>query len=87
MLAQLVEVTSVQEVVRGLKAGKQRSKDVILKTSEFNWDSFIIYLTWYLVKEAAKIDNDIEAGPQKMSLKCPVRVFSCLIGPWLLTNQ
>ncbi|KAF8605057.1 hypothetical protein BDV93DRAFT_470937 [Ceratobasidium sp. AG-I] len=55
MLAQLVEATSVQEVVKGLKAGKQRTKEVILKT----------------MKEAAKIDNDIEAGPQKMSLKCP----------------
>ena len=72
MLAQLVEATSVQEVVRGLKAGKQRSKDLILKTSEFIYRSSTIYLTRRAVKEAAKIDNDIEAGPQKMSLKCPV---------------
>lgn len=34
MLAQLVEVTSVQEVVRGLKAGKQRLKEDVLKTSK-----------------------------------------------------
>ncbi|KAH7345218.1 PINIT domain-containing protein [Rhizoctonia solani] len=55
MLAQLVEVTTVQEVVARLKAGKQRSKDDVLTS----------------MRKAAQIDADIEAGPQKMSLKCP----------------
>lgn len=34
MIAQLVEVTTVQEVVNKLKAGKQRSKDDVLQSSE-----------------------------------------------------
>ncbi|KAJ1311667.1 hypothetical protein OPQ81_010141 [Rhizoctonia solani] len=55
MLAQLVEVTTVQDVVAKLKAGKQRSKEDVLTS----------------MKKAAQIDADIEAGPQKMSLKCP----------------
>ncbi|QRV76079.1 E3 SUMO-protein ligase pli1 [Ceratobasidium sp. AG-Ba] len=55
MIAQLVETTTVQEVVKRLKAGKQRSKEDI-KTS---------------MKQSATVDADIEAGPQKMSLKCP----------------
>ncbi|KAG8763741.1 SUMO ligase siz1 [Ceratobasidium sp. 423] len=55
MLAQLVEVTTVQEVVAKLKAGKQRSKEDVLTS----------------MRKAAQIDADIEAGPQKMSLKCP----------------
>ncbi|CAE6526871.1 unnamed protein product [Rhizoctonia solani] len=55
MLAQLVEVTTVQEVVAKLKAGKQRSKEDVLIS----------------MRRAAQIDADIEAGPQKMSLKCP----------------
>ncbi|KAG9104412.1 SUMO ligase siz1 [Ceratobasidium sp. 370] len=55
MLAQLVETTSVQEVVKRLRAGKQRSKEDVKKS----------------MKQAALIDADIEAGPQKMSLKCP----------------
>ncbi|KAG9126524.1 SUMO ligase siz1 [Ceratobasidium sp. 392] len=55
MIAQLVESTSVQDVVKRLKAGKQRSKEEIRQS----------------MKQAAMIDADIEAGPQKMSLKCP----------------
>ncbi|CAE7100993.1 unnamed protein product [Rhizoctonia solani] len=55
MLAQLVEVTTVEEVVARLKAGKQRSKEDVLIS----------------MRKAAQIDADIEAGPQKMSLKCP----------------
>ncbi|KAG8720538.1 SUMO ligase siz1 [Ceratobasidium sp. 394] len=55
MLAQLVETTSVQEVVKRLRAGKQRSKEDVKKS----------------MRQAALIDADIEAGPQKMSLKCP----------------
>ncbi|CEL57495.1 E3 SUMO-protein ligase pli1 OS=Schizosaccharomyces pombe (strain 972 / ATCC 24843) GN=pli1 PE=1 SV=3 [Rhizoctonia solani AG-1 IB] len=55
MLAQLVEVTTVREIVTKLKAGKQRSKDDVLDS----------------MRKAAQIDADIEAGPQKMSLKCP----------------
>ncbi|CAE6521920.1 unnamed protein product [Rhizoctonia solani] len=55
MLAQLVEVTTVQEVVARLRAGKQRSKEEVLVS----------------MRKAAQIDADIEAGPQKMSLKCP----------------
>ncbi|KAF8742178.1 PINIT domain, partial [Rhizoctonia solani] len=55
MLAQLVETTTVQEIVAKLKAGKQRSKNDVLES----------------MRKAAQIDADIEAGPQKMSLKCP----------------
>jgi hypothetical protein len=72
MLAQLIEVTTVQEVVSKLKAGKQRSKADVLQSSELCCNCFKMFLTYMLVKRAALIDTDIEAGPQKMSLKCPV---------------
>jgi hypothetical protein len=76
MLAQLVEITTVQEVVKRLQAGKQRSKDDVKQSSESEKCSCLSCLTQGAVKQAAMIDTDIEAGPQKMSLKCPVCLFT-----------
>ena len=74
MIVYLVEVTSVEQLVDKLKKGKYKSEDEIRIKSMFLFHILVIFLTNYNpVIQAANFDDDIVAGPQKMSLKCPVR--------------
>jgi len=57
MVVNLVEVTSVDELVDKVKKGKYRSGSEILANKRM---------------AAVSDDDDIVAGPQKMSLKCPL---------------
>ncbi|KAG8882055.1 SUMO ligase siz1 [Tulasnella sp. 332] len=52
----LVKVTMVQELVDRLRKGKYRSREAVLAS----------------MKESNQYDDDIVAGPQKISLKCPI---------------
>ncbi|KAG9027818.1 SUMO ligase siz1 [Tulasnella sp. JGI-2019a] len=52
----LVKVTLVQELVDRLRKGKYRSRETVLAG----------------MKENNQYDDDIVAGPQKISLKCPI---------------
>ncbi|KAH7104232.1 PINIT domain-containing protein [Auriculariales sp. MPI-PUGE-AT-0066] len=56
LIVQLVEVTPVENVVERIRNGKFKSKVEILAT----------------MSKSTQLDDDIEAGPQKMSLKCPL---------------
>jgi E3 SUMO-protein ligase PIAS1 len=73
----LVEVTGVDELVDRLKKGKFVSKEDILVKSES--DSCYIccrVLKICEVRRGLSEDDDIVAGQQKMSLKCPVRFMT-----------
>lgn len=56
LVVMLVETTSVDQLIDRLKKGKYKSKEEILGK----------------MIQAASIDDDIVAGHQKMSLKCPL---------------
>ncbi|KAH7925216.1 hypothetical protein BV22DRAFT_1034323 [Leucogyrophana mollusca] len=56
LVVMLVEVTSVAQLVERLKKGKYRSGDEIAAK----------------MAKSLSVDDDIVAGPQKMSLKCPL---------------
>ncbi|KAH7916427.1 PINIT domain-containing protein, partial [Hygrophoropsis aurantiaca] len=56
LVVMLVEVTTVAQLVERLKKGKYRSSDEIAAN----------------MAKALAVDDDIVAGPQKMSLKCPL---------------
>lgn len=56
LLVQLVETFSVESVIERVKKGKYKSKDEIMAN----------------MVQAVNDDDDIIAGPQKMSLKCPL---------------
>jgi len=78
----LVQVTSIDQLVERLKKGKFRSSADVLTRSKFHTtitpDHVFSYLS--LVKQTVSDDDDIVSGPQKMSLKCPVRshtLFFC----------
>ena len=81
LVVQLVEVSSVEAIVERIRKGKFRSREEVLITSGFlHHHGFVQKLTSYLVKrDATQQDDDIEIGPQKMSLKCPVRCNASLI--------
>lgn len=70
----LVEVTSVDQLIERLRKGKYKSKDDILTQSA--WFSHSSCRSGVKspreVNKAASEDDDIVAGHQKMSLKCPV---------------
>ncbi|KZO98380.1 hypothetical protein CALVIDRAFT_535464 [Calocera viscosa TUFC12733] len=55
-IVNLVEVTSVQQIVDRIRKGKYRSKEEILTR----------------IKQSNKEDDDIVAGPASLSLKCPM---------------
>jgi hypothetical protein len=66
----------VERLVDTLKKGKYRSGQEIRQKSKPSSDLQILALTvCLLVIESMTEDDDIVAGPQKMSLKCPVRIF------------
>jgi E3 SUMO-protein ligase PIAS1 len=72
----LVEVTTVDSLVTSLKTSSYRnSQDIKMKSQRLHlWYLHITYFT-ALVVESLSEDDDIVAGPQKMSLKCPVRAI------------
>ncbi len=76
MIVMLVQVTTVAQLIERVKKGKFRSREDIL--AQRTCPTFLAWV--YLMqpvsgKQAAKVeDDDIVAGPQKTTLKCPVRV-------------
>lgn len=72
----LVEVTSVAQLVDKLKKGKYRSCEDILQQSKHFSERCVRLLcndfALTVKKKSASDDDEIVAGPQKMSLKCPV---------------
>ena len=73
MVVNLVEVTSVEQLVEKVQKGKFKNGDEIMAKSRTSLQAFnMIELTGFTVKAAISEDDDIVAGPQKMSLKCPV---------------
>ena len=73
MVVNLVEVTSVDQLVEKVKKGKYKNNDEIMAKSRTSPQAFsVTELTGLTVKAAISQDDDIVAGPQKMSLKCPV---------------
>ena len=86
----LVEVTSVDQLIDRLQKGKYKSKDDILTQSAWfsrlNCRAGVESL--YEVDKAASEDDDIVAGHQKMSLKCPVcpALNLTLYLPWLTSH-
>lgn len=74
MVVNLVEVTNVDQLVEKVKKGKYKSSEEIMAKSKTLLSQFvnILGLTGFLVNAATSEDDDIVAGPQKMSLKCPV---------------
>jgi E3 SUMO-protein ligase PIAS1 len=81
----LVEVTSVEQLVDTLKKGKFRSSQEIRQKSKtlIKSQSFVTDVLFLSVVESMTEDDDIVAGPQKMSLKCPVRKFELTSGSGL----
>lgn len=70
-----MEVTSVEQLVEKLKKGKYKSSNDIVEKSQGHM-LFILVVIWanfFTVVTSVSDDDDIVAGPQKMSLKCPVR--------------
>lgn len=76
LVVMLVEVTTVEQLIDRLKKGKYRSSNDILAKSTFSYITslgfFLLTFLPLLVRQAASEDDDIVAGHQKMSLKCPV---------------
>ena len=69
----LVEATTVDTLVSNLKAKSCRSSEEIRQTSEFpHFKRFEVLIVILLVAASLSEDDDIVAGPQKLSLKCPV---------------
>jgi len=71
----LVEVTTVDSLVSDLKTSSHRcSQDIKKKSQQLHLSSHTFTYPMVIVVESLSEDDDIVAGPQKMSLKCPVRV-------------
>lgn len=71
----MVEVTTVEQLVDRLKKGKYKQSTEILAESKFRPYAYhVSLLNLFSVAKAAGDDDDIVAGHQKMSLKCPVCV-------------
>ena len=72
----LVEVTTVEQLIERLRKGKYKSTSEILHKSTWSIVFRRSYIdSWYIamiVTQASNEDDDIVAGHQKMSLKCPV---------------
>ena len=74
MVVMLVEVTTVEQLIDRLRKGKYRSSsDVLAKSMSVTIPLNLKLIVVYLVVQSAAEDDDIVAGSQKMSLKCPVR--------------
>lgn len=74
----LVEVTSVDQLIDRLRKGKYRSKAEVLADSKRAlcpwWRTF--FTSVFSVRKANIDDDEIVAGHQKMSLKCPVSTYN-----------
>lgn len=75
----LVEVTSVDQLIDRLRKGKFRSREEVLADSALllTVDKCSDIELLREVNKAVSDDDDIIAGHQKMSLKCPVRLDHC----------
>ena len=68
----LVEVTTVEQLVDRLKKGKFVSANEVTTKSKHLALFISMALNISLVFQSATDDDDIIAGHQKMTLKCPV---------------
>lgn len=67
----LVETKTVDQLVENLKKGKYKSEEDIRAKSKL-YQYIISLANWFLVIQDTAIDDEIIAGSQKMTLKCPV---------------
>ncbi|KAI9512924.1 PINIT domain-containing protein [Russula earlei] len=74
MIVMLVQITTVDQLIERVKKGKFRSReDVLAQRTCSVFLSRVHCMQIAPGKQAAKIeDDDIVAGPQKTSLKCPL---------------
>jgi len=74
MIVLLVAVTTIENLVVNLRAQHQRSANEVRQKSKSSWsDIWHTRLTHAPAVQQSMIDDDdIIAGPQKMSLRCPV---------------
>lgn len=80
----LVEATSVEQLVAKLIKGKYKSSEEIREKCAFCGDfGFLGRVDVFSVGRDSDQDDDIVAGAQKMSLKCPVRL-DVLLSPLVL---
>jgi E3 SUMO-protein ligase PIAS1 len=71
----LVRVTTVEQLIEKVKKGKFRSREDILAQSTCSTFRRECIVLTPAGKQAIKVeDDDIVAGPQKTSLKCPVSI-------------
>lgn len=78
MQVNLVKATAASQLVERLRKGKYKAKEEILRKSGYivGVEGFQASdLSCYPVKQDSVDDDEIEAGPQKLSLKCPVRLY------------
>lgn len=70
----LVETIPVEQLVDKLRNNSRRTAQEIRQKSECDHSSLSLMLEAdeSSVIESANDDDDIQSGPQKMSLKCPV---------------
>lgn len=75
----LVEGKTVEQLVENLKKGKYKSEeDIRAKSMLFYWLAVMIFthrLFFFIVARDISADDEIVAGLQKMSLKCPVSLW------------
>jgi len=76
MIVMLVEAIKIDKLVVNLRTQHQRSANEIRQKSQFDLSSYLARSLTHLpvVKQSMIEDDDIVAGPQKMSLRCPVSV-------------
>lgn len=76
----LVEVSSVDELVDRLRKGKFRSFEEIKaqSTSLLTDEGLCVNVFFNAVNANNDEDDDIVAGKQKMTLKCPVSLYRSL---------
>lgn len=75
MAVVLVESTSVDDLVEKLKASSYRKSEDIKQKSTSRVQSYAAFSDRWPVIESMSLDDDIVAGPSKMSLKCPVSII------------
>lgn len=68
----LVESTTVDVLVDKLKTTSYRKSEEIKQKSMSQVKFFPTFSNRLVVAESVNVDDDIVAGPSKMSLKCPV---------------
>ena len=73
MIIMLVETLSIETLIQNLRTHNYRSRQEILQKSKVCDASRWVFIDLLSpVVQALTEDDDIIAGPQKMSLKCPV---------------